>query len=729
MKHSPSVLTAAFLTIFAVQAGSQAFAAASATDVSAHKKVTFPIAGFETVSQTPVSVTTDWDETLFGAQPSSVYNHTIARIAAIFSEVAYVGEQSGTGSSELTSCYHAAGFKDSSIFYHYDFDYKDPVWGNDQAGFSIASKQIESAAGKRTLVFVIIRGTPLNANEWLSNADLSNSTQKAAEYHEGFTRTAKQILESLDDYDTKHEVDTKSSYFLITGHSRGASVANVLAAALINNDRFEKENIYTYTFASPNVTTDKSASDTKYDGIWNIVNAEDIVPTVPLTSKKWQYRKYGRTVTIVNSWNCDRDTYDDEYLPRMNSYYTQFLLRSYSPFRTGSFIPVQVTRVLSAINKNVDSFYTGKFALHGRAEKIFWKVFPETPDPKAHGNSGLFGAIKAKIDDRTDGLAQYSLNAFVDMHSMEAYLSWMLALNENEIFSTVGSSEIILKGNYNSAVLDSKKNVVAKILDGQITYSSLKHPIAAVQLLPNLTVLGFPATEDFTVIIYKGSILPTSVSIRMEQYRSDGTLLSTTEKKYITPHKGHVYEIPAGKQTETTGIVTKQLWGKAAQRESVKYDLKEASFQRMQPEINIDTDANIGMGLHAGSQNFYMSILVSQNMTHMGKALEICPGIGTQQTLTGPILLNTECYTKFVQSLDDNNNESGIYNLVPSIRLLFTIKPMHRTQFFIAGLFDFCISGLNGDAFNTELRPENITPIHFSDSVEAYPSVQFGIKF
>src|SRR5574344_637758 len=710
------------------------------------KSVTFPVTGFETVSSDPVSITTDWDESLFGKNLPSVYCHGIARIAAIFSEVAYVDADSGTKDNELTRCYEQLGFISSCIDYHYDVNYNDSVWGNDQTAFSIACKDIDSALGKKTLIFVVIRGTPLNANEWCSNANLNNTTQTASLAHEGFFRAAEQVRESLDFFIKTHGIDSASSFFLITGHSRGASVANVLGSCLVDDDHFDPAKIYTYTFASPNVTTDEQAGNSRYDGIWNIVNTEDIVPTVPFTSKNWQYRKYGKTRALVNSWNCDPDTYEKTYLPTMNVIYRQFLHRDYSPFKTGPFIPVQLSRILGTINKNVDSFYKGNFALHGRAEKIFHRVFPdpvpdsvssstnssEAPAETKHGNSGLFGTIKNKVDDHTDGLAQYSLDAFVDMHSMEGYLSWIITLNEDEVFSTEKSMQLVIKGNFSGAVIDSNKTIIAQIFDGQIKLSSLKRPIAGWQLLPNLCVIGIPGNSDFSIIIYKDSILPTPLSISAEIYNNDGTLDRICPQKYVAPHKGLAYEFIEGASSVSQKAMTeKQLRGRNTIKAIRRGDLTEADPYKVQPEINIDTDANIEFGLHSGTKVFYMSILGGQNITNIGKALVISPGIGTQQTLCGPILLNSEAYFKFVQSLTtvSEDEDTGRFNLVPSIRLLLTVKPRHRVQFFAGGVFDFHIENLNDTAFASELRPTNIKAWHFSDSVEAFPSIQFGLRF
>lgn len=54
---------------------------------------------------------------------------------------------------------------------------------------------------------------------------------------------------------------------------------------------FKPENCYVYTYASPNVTTAFDSVDEKYGFIWKIVNAEDIVPTVPLYRGQLAFQK------------------------------------------------------------------------------------------------------------------------------------------------------------------------------------------------------------------------------------------------------------------------------------------------------------------------------------------------------------------------------------------------------------------------------------------------------
>lgn len=74
--------------------------------------------------------------------------------------------------------------------------------------------------------------------------------------------------------------------FLVTGHSLGAAVANLLAEHLISCDNTNHcpgsrkiEDIYAYTFATPKTVKNKPGKD--YKNIFNILNNNDIVPLIP----------------------------------------------------------------------------------------------------------------------------------------------------------------------------------------------------------------------------------------------------------------------------------------------------------------------------------------------------------------------------------------------------------------------------------------------------------------
>ena len=143
------------------------------------------------------------------------------------------------------------------------------------------------------LVAVMLRGT-VDADEWASDFLFDGGN-----YATGFYCAEQAVLASLKAYLAAYG-SALPKKLLITGHSRGAAIANLLAADLNRPEHkvAEQENIYAYTFASPNVAKESFIkSQGANQNIWNFVNPLDIVPQIPFVNN-WGYGKFGETVTL-----------------------------------------------------------------------------------------------------------------------------------------------------------------------------------------------------------------------------------------------------------------------------------------------------------------------------------------------------------------------------------------------------------------------------------------------
>jgi hypothetical protein len=118
-------------------------------------------------------------------------------------------------------------------------------------------------------------------------------------------------LAKINDYVSRRSLtSTMSKAIMITGHSRGAAIANLLGA------HFEKDPNYTsftYTFAAPNPTTDNTTGS--YKTIFNVVNQDDIIPYLPLSN--WGFNKYGvvKDISVENHyenkwWSAQKGTWE-----------------------------------------------------------------------------------------------------------------------------------------------------------------------------------------------------------------------------------------------------------------------------------------------------------------------------------------------------------------------------------------------------------------------------------
>ncbi len=138
----------------------------------------------------------------------------------------------------------------------------------------------------RPLVVVAVRGS-VTLWDWLMDF--------ATQLHIGlfdFDIGAQMVIDSLCGYEICLKCDgndntcecngylalnaLENPIILITGHSMGAAIANLVAAEL--NIRMPQADVYAYTFATPTVT---SLPTTPYPNIFNILNTNDVVTYLP----------------------------------------------------------------------------------------------------------------------------------------------------------------------------------------------------------------------------------------------------------------------------------------------------------------------------------------------------------------------------------------------------------------------------------------------------------------
>ncbi len=166
---------------------------------------------------------------------------------------------------------------------------------HDTAAYTFASKRLQPTGD--TLVFVGVRGT--YGAEWLSNFSILGAGGRPD--HEGFRAAEQEVAQALADYLDELGADPARTRIVATGHSRGGSIANLLAAELVDRadgpDALAPANgVFAYTFAAPCTTRSGTRGSASYEGIYNIVNPSDIVPQLPLSA--WGYGRYGTTVEL-----------------------------------------------------------------------------------------------------------------------------------------------------------------------------------------------------------------------------------------------------------------------------------------------------------------------------------------------------------------------------------------------------------------------------------------------
>ena len=704
-----------------------------------------------------------WDRSWF-SRPPGEYNHELARLCCFLSDASYSLDADGNP-ADLAACYGRLGADKSSIRWHYGLDYSDEQ-GNDQCAYSLATVPLPDGS---PLVILTVRGTPAGNNEWLSNLNIANSkesqkgkkksgkkSRKAADagqetqaasppelldYHEGFLKAEQEILRALLDYTADLKTPAGRIKLLITGHSRGAAVANIIGSHIVQQDLYDTQNCYIYTIACPNVTTfsEEVAKSPDFDFIWNIINAEDVVPAIPFNrAGNWNYRKFGNIKVLANAWSAGRQRFYDELRPRMNRTYHYLTDKDYQPSGVGSFITVQLGKLLASVNPDVDRFYKGTFALHKYLAKIVPALYPseeEKAEKEAKGPS-FSDRVMQKVDEENEGIITKIFEIVNNLHQSESYLSFLMELDEADCFNDSPSVQVVIKGQSEAAVLDAAGHEITKLKEGQTKLFELHESSAACRLGFQMTCLGFPVDDDFEIALTDTSLFPTPVSIMTERYGADG-VLQKSEIETIYPNRGRVYRIKAGKaQLGGWGLDAEALTGSERKAAMAKTGIWKKEKLRFALEADLDTDLNLGLGVSYGTKLLYGTALyrIPLQENFLG-TWEIDGGIGHKTRLWNSVYLNSELLARGVfvpdselrEESEEETGRSGVFSFVPALRLSLAWQPLRKAQVFAYTMGSLAISDFNESAF--ESHRTTIHPIELNDTLGLVITFGMGIRF
>ncbi len=249
---------------------------------------------------------------LFGS--NTKYDDDLSIFSSILAsdiyEHLYIDFKSGIsgGNDTNTTLLKKLGYSDVENINLYEKGYG--VDTDDMSEAVIGHRKYTYNGEEREIVILTIRGTGPKPGtedgirEWSSNFDVGADTNdyyskvgyshpdwKTKGHHKGFDVAANRILSYVKTYLNKYHIDSvDKKSILITGHSRGAGIANILG------EYFEREKkdykSFTYTFASPFTTTLNRTCNT----VFNVVNSDDLIPKLPLAA--WGFKRYGTTKSI-----------------------------------------------------------------------------------------------------------------------------------------------------------------------------------------------------------------------------------------------------------------------------------------------------------------------------------------------------------------------------------------------------------------------------------------------
>ena len=363
------------------------------------------------------------------------------------------------------------GFNAPSLYRRYgrDIDYGDAAYGRDQVGFTLAAKRVVLDGAERDVLFVVVRGT-YGREEWLSNMNACNTSGRRPDFdaarvpalHEGFSRAADAVQAAVEAYAASNGVANATAKVVVTGHSRGAAVANLLGARLDDGALLpgvRPENVFVYAFAPPNTVLDRGidCAAPRYRNIFNVVNPEDMVPLVPIT--RWDARRYGTDLLLkhydeLSVWEVWTD-------PAYNAMKDEFRRMTgyewwHTPFGTNS--THLVPSVLGAVAPTIPDLYLvtkdqraagNDTSVHSVLEMMIFRSMDsveDTPSPSLGGDvrqlTGVYSKMGGEEPDAS-GAGRFFLPDGHDfsrqpgmldlawrmscMHATQTYIGWMKA--------------------------------------------------------------------------------------------------------------------------------------------------------------------------------------------------------------------------------------------------------------------------------------------------------------
>lgn len=538
----------------------------------------------------------DWGDTLFHA-PATNYEHRLARLGIALSMMEYAEgrfvnseysevvprvEGDKTWQSVYTEEDKAAsyafrtlrsmGFADEDIANYF---YRDEQRANsyDTCAFTLACKDIALEDGSTVpLVMVLVRGTAANA-EWVGNFNVSNEEKDDIGYHESFMKASGEIALALQDFLKGRNIDSTDVKYFLTGHSRGGSVANIQAAAL--SKTVGGENVYAYTFASPNGVSQDVMEGEDFDNIINIVNPEDLVTKAPLS--KWGYARYG--VSLCTPSKSNSSEYTRQYLPVMRQYFAQYSSNElYHPYLTGTIASNEAVDAVFSLSPSIAGFYGRLYGLPGfnlidkhQTDVLEWTSFHAILEAlmkwKFTGSENLtsgdwaaivycaapaaIGIVKVVktiglhpiasiVGGTAVGIAAVDIGLnLADAHCGETYLAWMMASDTVAMYKSRFKG-IAVACPVDVYVRDSQGRLVACIENDEVDEAIMQDGLAATVDEHGVKKVDIPDDDTYSVeLVATGD---GEMDYTVSEYEGEGTLLRQVQFCDVPLSEGERFE-------------------------------------------------------------------------------------------------------------------------------------------------------------------------------------------
>ena len=382
----------------------------------------------------------------------------------------------------------------------------------------IASKTLRDEEGEFLLVAAAVSGGGYE-DEWLSNFSFGDES-----VHNGFFNAAFEVFERVFDYVETYAGEGRFKLWM-GGYSRAAAVSNMTAVLALSTEQVAQEDLYVYTFATPNNIRLESG-DVELDGvdcgsIYNIVGMFDPVPSIPFA--EWGYGKLGTTFYLPAQETTPdymfrrspvaeryREITGAEYTnnPEANWFIQKLYQLMYDMVRTAGSYQAELKGVIDEAWVNRSSMLQLLRALCGvlsRDREVDAMLAGEAPRADNLLSVFLYDLVMEKLGLRPSSWNDLSLmmQLFYE-HCPEVYVSWMLSQEDP-------SALFVVDTGYRRVFLD--KAVEYELLDedgGPVT------PVCAASLGRTM-MLTVPSDRTYVLALSGGK---KSERIKVVEYNA-----------------------------------------------------------------------------------------------------------------------------------------------------------------------------------------------------------------
>ncbi len=286
------------------------------------KKITF---NFQSGEDYPLTCYYTSD---YFSNSSYEYNSSLSTMSLSYAMSAFgseIGDQVDytQKSQNAEKLLHDIGVKKENIAAN-DWFYKKPT--TDSIAAIAGNMPIYVNGEKYTLIALAVRGGGYE-QEWASNFTIGASGQ-----HEGFAQAKNEVLTFLKGYISQQNIEGKVKLWL-TGYSRAAATANLLAGAIDDGEMLSSkisytlDDVFAYCFETPaGALTEQVKGQSKYKNIFNIVNSSDPVPYVAPSAMG--FCRYGIDLYLPSP-EADPETYELLKEKMLKVYYSLYSTSTY----------------------------------------------------------------------------------------------------------------------------------------------------------------------------------------------------------------------------------------------------------------------------------------------------------------------------------------------------------------------------------------------------------------